>query len=277
MRRRLAAVPGRGLTGAACPLAAFMILLSFLPAPAADDPLCGRHGAYSKTYLSDWSTLPNGKDYPRRKLADYPFEEKIGEEVKQKFVGQASAELRGRYWKVKWKAGPNWESGSGKYETTLFLFRNCEKVVIEDVAVMQLDPDYRASHAILVEGCGDVIIRNVTVAGATAKYHIRVEGCERVFIDNVEVCGYDYGPHGIRFGSGINVHNGETGRDGAVRVYSPNPRELKWCVIQNCDVHDCHASDKWPISTTPTRACGWTGTSSARNATANPTPARLSM
>jgi len=226
------------------PRAAAVLLLAALHGVYALDFPTGRHGAYSSAYLSDWRALPNGKHYPRKQRSDYRFERKLGEEVKRRFINQKNVHITGKYWQVHWNTGPGWKSGGGKYATSLFHVRNCEQVLIEDMAIVQLDGDYRASHAFVIEGCGDVIVRNVYISGATPKYHLRIEGCERVFIDNVEVCGNDYGESGVRCGSGIMVHNGEGAGDKNFKIYSPDPRELQWCVIQNCYVHDYLAIDK---------------------------------
>ncbi len=198
--------------------------VSFANAVVSDDQMIQEHGQYSNTYLSNWSTLPTGKDYPRKKVTDYAFTTRMGE--RQTYQNQDSVHISGKYWKVRWN------KGFEKYGTTLFHIKNVRKVVIEDMAIIQLDSDWRASHAFLIENCGEVVIRNVYLAGAVHTSHIRVEGSESVFIDNAEIAGYDYGGgQGVRAGQGIYINNGEVAK---TRLPS---RNLKFSVIQNSYIH----------------------------------------
>lgn len=195
--------------------------------PAAADDIIKAHGQYSQSYLSDWSTLPTGKLLGRMDLGQVSFDVVHGEAVRKTFDHQASVEIRDLAYRV------SWQNDYQKYANALFHIREAENVVIENLAIIQDDADYRSSSALLIEDSGNVVIRNVYVAGSTQSFHIRVEGCENVLIERIEIAGLDYGPLGVRTGGGIRVDNGKHGPPN-----TPHPRPLKWLVIQHVYGHD---------------------------------------
>ena len=190
------------------------------------------HGDYSQAYKSDWSTLPSGKFIPRKALSDFNFKTVIGDNVKKEYIDKELVHLTDIAYRVNWKGQYN------KYRNALFLIRGCIKVNIENIAIIQKDSDYRASHSILIEDCKEVYLRSSYFSGSCRNYHIKIEGCEKVFIDNVEICGFDYGEKGFRCGGGILINNGDPKQGGIHGMLSPNPSNLSWCVIQNCFIHD---------------------------------------
>jgi len=195
-------------------------------------------GKYSAQYSGDWSNLPDGKRFPRQGATPLPLEEVYGNTVRKSFHGQKIVELKDIALRVKWSEPYH------KYSNTLFHIRDCEKVVIENLSILQADHDYRAAHTILIENCDTVVIRNSFLAGTVQQYHIRIEGCRKVFLDNIEVSGHDYGSKGVRSGGGIWVDNGAESEDHPDGMRSANARELEFCVIQNCYIHDNLAVDK---------------------------------
>ncbi len=115
-------------------------------------------------------------------------------------------------------------------------------MVIEDVAVVHKDPDYRGYHSVLIENCDTAVIRNSFFAGATEHAHVKIKGCREVLVDNVEIGGIDYDESGRhRAGGGIFIENGNAQREGSFG--GPGWRELEWVVIQNSYIHDLTASD----------------------------------
>lgn len=135
------------------------------------------------------------------------------------------------------------EEPTDKQKSTFIHIRNCGNVIIENLRVVQLDPDYRAYHSVLIEDCDSVLVRTTYFAG-TCNYHLRVEGCRNVVLDGVEVAGYDYGELGVRSGGGVWVNNGSHRTTGRLGLWSPNPRDLETLVIENCYIHDNLAEDK---------------------------------
>jgi len=225
----------RLLRGAVC----LSLFFASTPSPAGHAGLMAEHGTYSSQYLGDWADLPNGRMLPRRGAAGLPRDVADGSDVRKFFKGQKLVELKDISLRVKWLRPFH------KFRTTLFHIRDCEKVVVENVSIIQADADYRAAHSILVENCDTVVIKNSYLAGAVGRYHIRIEGCRRVFIDNVEISGHDYGKDGVRSGGGIWIDNG------AVSDKNPGGRpnseadDMEFCVIQNCYIHDNLAADEW--------------------------------
>ena len=62
----------------------------------------------------------------------------------------------------------SWKSNQAdKYKHTLFLIRDCGRVLIEDCVIHFADGDGRASYAFFIESTAEVTIRNVRVAGAS--------------------------------------------------------------------------------------------------------------
>lgn len=222
-----------------CARAVLLIMVfSCICGHANETQIIPEHGRYSDVYQGNWSVLPNGKLFWRKKLSDYSFSREPGEKFQKTYYNESKIHLKDIALQVHWKKPYE------KYGNTLFLIRGCDQVIVENVAITQLDPDYRASHSIFVEDCKQVIIRNCYFSGTSGSYHVRIEGCEEVFIDNVEISGFDYGENGVRCGGGIFVNNGDSKAGGNRGMVSPNPKDMKWCVIQNCYIHDNLATDK---------------------------------
>ncbi|MCD4675934.1 MAG: hypothetical protein K8S18_08055 [Desulfobacula sp.] len=200
------------------------------------------HGTYSDQYIGNWETLPTGKDYKRRSEIDFTFKVVSGNKAKEKYFDKSEVILKNKAYKVYWK------NEYDKYGNTLFSIRGAENVIVENIAVIQMDPNYKASHSLLIEDCQNVIIRDSLFAGSSNKFHIRVEGCTNVLIDNIEIAGYDYGSKiGVRCGGGIWVNNGDQKAGGNLGRFSPKPFDMKSSVIQNSYFHDnlTEAKNKW--------------------------------
>ena len=205
------------------------------------EQLIPEHGKYSESYQSDWSALPTGNELARRDEADLnALQEVAGEDVRQRFVDEDEVRLSGNRYAVRWQ-----DPECDKYGHTLYYFRNCERVVIEDMVIVQRDMDWRASSTFFFESCGRVEIRNCYLAGTCGRAFIRIEGCEEYFVDRVEIAGRDDGD-GYRCGAGIWVNNGagfepETGRQRYIS--DDNARDLRFGVIQNSYFHDYDLTD----------------------------------
>ena len=122
-------------------------------APA--DNLIPEHGKYSEAYQSDWATMPDGRELARHDLADVTFEDVKGEEVRRVFIGEEEVHLSGERLRVTWES-PECD----KYKHTLYFFQKCERVVIEDMWIIQNHADWRSSSTFFFESCGTVEIRN---------------------------------------------------------------------------------------------------------------------
>lgn len=135
-----------------------------------------------------------------------------------------------------------YDKNGGKYENSFIVIRNCENVIIDNIEIIQNNPDFLATYSIIIEDCKKVTIRNSTFKG-TCLYHIRIEGCEEILIENVTITGLDYGDKGIRSGGGIWINNGATSStdDG---LWSRNPLNLLNLVIRDCKISNNFASDK---------------------------------
>ncbi len=192
------------------------------------------HGQYSEAYLGDWSSLPNGKDVAREDRADRAFETLSGDSAKRWYADRDRVHISGESLEVSWPGRD--------YDNQVFRIRDVKTVIIEDVAVVQRDADYRGYHSILIENCDTAVIRNSSFAGAVAHAHIKIKGCRDVLIDNVEIAGIDYDKSGRhRSGGGIFIENGNAHREGSFG--GPGWRELEWLVIQNCYIHDLTGND----------------------------------
>ncbi len=208
---------------------------------AQADQMIMEHGKYSETYQSDWSELPTGRELARWDIDEVEFADVAGTDVRKSFADeQDTIHISGERFRVTWG-----DEECHKYRDTLYYFRNCEHVVIEDMAVIQNDPDWRASSTFFFESCGRVEIRDCYLAGTSEKPFIRIEGCREYFIDRVEIAGIDYGD-GFRCAQGIFVNNGagidpETGK--MRHLYAPDPYNLEFGVIQNCYFHDYGLTD----------------------------------
>lgn len=135
------------------------------------------------------------------------------------------------------------EEQAEKFQTTFIHIKNCNNVIIENLKIIQLDPDYRAYHSVLIEDCDNVTVKNSLFSG-TCNFHLRSEGCKNIFLDGIVVKGYDYGELGIRCGGGIWINNGNPTSKNRSGLWSPNPKDLKSLIIQNCFIHDNLSEDK---------------------------------
>ena len=217
-------------------LARLLCVLVLLGPALRGDDLVREHGKYSQAYQQDWSSLPNGKAQARWDLAKVKFETVAGEQVRQVFADKENVRICGRALKVRWAAAK-----CDKYRHTLYYFRHCKNVTVEDMAVVQMDPDFRAASTFFFESCDRVTIRRCYLAGSSTKAKIRIEGCREYFIDRVDMSGWDYGEQGIESGHGIFINNGagwNAEKNRQRMLYAAQPRELEWGVIQNCYIHD---------------------------------------
>lgn len=199
------------------------------------DSLIPEHDKYTQTYQSNWSKLPTGDALAKHDVSKIPFKEVQGEDARQYFGKQEKVHLKDLHYKVKWNQKNN------KYKTTLIHIEDVNEVILENISIMSMDADYRGYHSILVEGADRVIVRNLYLAGAVQSYHLRLEGCGEIFIENVEIAGVQYNNSKFsRLGGGIFINNGASGRGGinntGLRV--KHPRVPGWQVIQNCYIHD---------------------------------------
>ena len=222
-----------------CALLALCIALCWPGGRGLADPIDGTdiikaHGQYSAAYLSDWSTLPTGKDWARRDRADRSFESLSGDAAKRWYSDQDRVHISGETLQVNW---PN-----ADYDNQVFHIRDVGTVIIEDVAVVHRDADYRGYHSVLIENCDTAVIRNSSFFGAVEHSHIKIKGCRDVLIDNVEIAGIDYDKSGrYRSGGGIFIENGNQHRKRSFG--GPGWRELEWLVIQNAYIHDLTGSN----------------------------------
>lgn len=195
------------------------------------------HGKYSENYQGDWVNLKNGKELAEKNLSQVSFENVTGEDVIESYHYKDQAEVVIKDIALK----VNWNSDNHKYNTSLIYIKNCEKVIIDNILIVQNDPNYRAYHTIILEDCDTVIIKNSYFAGSVSSYHIRIAGSENIYIENNEIEGIDYDGEGTRCGGGIFIDN-DDGKDLPNRTYPPyNPEsslKLKWCIIQNNYIHD---------------------------------------
>ncbi len=202
-------------------------------APTVTDDIIPEHGKYTAAYQSDWSKLPTGDVLARKNLAGVEFQDVQGEQVKKEWHGEKKVVISNLNLRVKWQ-----QPKADKFGTTLFYIENADEVVIENLSIISEDPDYRQYHTIYIEGANRVTIRNLYLAGTVQMYHIRLEGCKDVFIDNVEIAGIDYSGNGrCRLGGGIWINNGD-GKPGLPALTAKNPKLPGWQIVQNCYIHD---------------------------------------
>ena len=205
--------------------------------PVLDRPAINpRFAEYDALDLRD---MPTGDVLARHDVEEIEWTEVSGPEAKRVWNGEQRVEIRDLALKVDWPTGP-----TEKYEGTLFLIRNCEEVLVEDVAIVHANADYRGQHSFLFENCGRVTVRNVYSAGAVGRNHLRLEGCGEYLIERVEISGWDYGEEGVRCGGGIFVNNGVTQADGTIHLYVKERRELEWGVIRDSWFHDYLVQDE---------------------------------
>jgi hypothetical protein len=188
------------------------------------DEMIPVHGQYSKTYMkTDWSRLGTGKNVADKDESDYFWKTVIGQDVHRKY-GRGTHVLKNLAYKVNWRGKPR------SKRSKLFTFKNCDKVTIENVAIIQNEP-YKGSYTFFIKNCKDVYLKNIFISGAVSHRHITINGAENILIDNIEIEGRDYNGNGKYEGSGgIYIHNGDGKRRHA--------NNLKFTVVQNCYIHD---------------------------------------
>ena len=188
------------------------------------DEMIPVHGQYSRTYMNtDWSRLGTGKDVADKDESDYFWKSVVGQNVRRTY-SKGNHVLKNLAYKVTWRGKP--DSKTRK----LFTFKNCDKVTIENVAIIQNEP-YKGSHTFFINNCKNVYLKNIFISGAVSHRHITINGAENILIDNIEIEGRDYNGNGKYEGSGgIYIHNGEGKRR--------HRNNLKFTVVQNCYIHD---------------------------------------
>ena len=144
------------------------------------DVIIPEHGKYSAAYMGDWADLPTADRIARPGPSDEGFTSVTGESIRREWRDETSVHIADLRLRVRWEA-----EKTDKRATTLFRIVNCEEVIIENLAIIQDDPDYRGYGTIIIEGADRVVIRNLHLAGTVHSYHLRLEGCGEVFIDNV--------------------------------------------------------------------------------------------
>ncbi len=216
------------------------LLVMSIPSVTLADAIIPEHGKYTTAYQSDWSKLPTGDITGKRDLSNIQFKEVIGEESRIKFANQDTVHLKDIHYKLRWN------NPTDKYNNTLIFIANVKKVILENIDIINLDPDYKAYHSILIEGADEVIVRNCYFAGTVQSYHLRMEGCGDILIENVEIAGIQYDNRPThRLGGGIFINNGASGRGGInnTGLRAEHPRLPGWQVIQNCYIHDNSQDD----------------------------------
>jgi hypothetical protein len=187
-------------------------------------------------YSGPWYelTLPAGRNIVESKMQHITIKK---EGDLKRFYNLAQIAIRDQAYSL------NFSEPTDKLKSTFIHIKNCGNVIIENLRVLQFDPDYRAYHSVLIEDCDNVSVKDSYFAG-TCNYHLRIEGCRNIFLDGVEVAGYDYGKLGLRSGGGVWINNGSYTKTNMSGLWSPNPRDLETLIIQNCFVHDNLAEDK---------------------------------
>lgn len=212
----------------------------FLNGQLQADDIIPEHGKYTQSYQSDWSQLPTGDGLASNDVSQIPFIPIVGENHKMVYSDMQTLHLSNLHYQV------SWNQPSSKYQTTLLYIENVDEVILDNISIMNMDADYRAYHSILIEGADRVIIRNLYLAGPVQSYHLRLEGCGDVLIENVEIAGKQFnGSSFHRLGGGIFINNGATGRGGInnTGLNVSHPRLPGWQIIQNCYVHDNSEDD----------------------------------
>lgn len=125
-----------------------------------------------------------------------------GENARKIYERQKYIQIDGLKLDVKWKTKEN------KFKTTLFIFKDCDFVKINDLHVRQMNDDYSAYHTLLFINCKKVEISNSSFEG-TCGAHIRTEGCSVVKIKNCNFSGITYKDKPLS-GGGIFIDNGTT-------------------------------------------------------------------
>lgn len=135
-----------------------------------------------------------------------------------------------------------WDNKKDKYGTTFIYIAQCEKVIISDLIINQMNNDYTSSYSILIEDCKNVSIKNCEFSGTTG-YHLRLEGCKYIEIDGVVVRGREYLNGKTISGGGIWINNGDTSMERG-GIWSKIPYELKVLTIKNSSFLDNYSDGK---------------------------------
>jgi hypothetical protein len=206
------------------------ILFMLLPASAwALDPwgeFIPEHGQYSTLYQSDWGNLGTAKDIWDRSPSDYTWTTGLSG-VNRSYSGSL-CELKNIARKVSAadKAGLD----------VLFDFRNCDQIVIENVAIWYTD-EYQYEQGFQILSSKNLYMKNVYLRGAPRSNHIIMKGGDYVYISNLEIEGVDYTGDGKEENArGIYLLGGECKAEGDCSVGPYNP--FNFFVIQNAYIHD---------------------------------------
>ncbi|QOR71634.1 hypothetical protein IM660_04930 [Ruania alkalisoli] len=201
-----------------------------------------KHGLYSHDYKRSWHDLPTGDVLAAHDPGTIEWTDVIGEEFRQEFHDQDEVVIRDLNLRLRWNT-----SNVAKWDKSLFYISNVKRIVVENVNIESLDPDFRTWSDFLIEGADEVIFRNCYFAGATRSYHLRIEAVANVFVDRVEIAGLDGVdgdgvPYRGRTGAGIWLENGQSGREDGdpnnPSLSAEHPRDPQWAVIQNCYFHN---------------------------------------
>lgn len=208
------------------------------------------HGEYTEDYQSDWSTLPNGKEWERTYPNTSEYKDLALTKSNIYYVDDNYVKIDGVPQDTRISAsGGNYisieninaELTSDFSDGSYIYIENYDKIVIKNLFIKQMDAEPTAKHTIWIQNCGEVIIKDSYFEGPVLYSHIRIRGCESVFIDNVEIAGRLETDGRYSNGGGIYIENGYYDGDGDYDInegeYEPD-RELESLVVQNCYLHD---------------------------------------
>jgi hypothetical protein len=205
------------------------IMLLLLPASAwALDPwgeFIPEHGQYSTLYKSDWSNLGTAKDIWDRSPSDYTWTTGLSG-VNRSYSGSL-CEIKN----ISRKVGAGDVAGN----TVLFDFNNCDKTVIENVAIWYTDK-YPFAYTFRFRHSNDVYIKNLYIRGGVQATHVELRGGRYVYMSNIEIEGIDYTGDGKEEnGRGVWLYGGECSSENCeIGPYQP----FTFFVLQNMYIHD---------------------------------------
>lgn len=191
-------------------------------------------------WRGDWGGLPLGNASGKFAGAPGALKDVAGEDLQKTWTGPDEVVIRGLRARVHWKAAQG-----EKFRTTLFHIVGARRVVIEDVAIIAADSDYRMYDTFHIEDADEVIVRNVYFGGPVQSYHLRIFGARRVVVDGIEVAGTGE-PGERRAGGGVWIKNSasRTKKPGPGVPFDANWAQADWTVVQNGYFHDYEDADK---------------------------------
>jgi hypothetical protein len=207
-----------------------ILLLSLIPLCAwALDPwgeMIPVHGRYSKLYESDWSKLGTAKQNWDRSPGDYTW--KTGLSGLKRTYSGSLCEVKN----IARKVG----AGDRGSSSILFDFNNCDKTIIENVAIWFTDK-YSFSYTFRFQHSNDVYIKNLYIRGGVQATHVELRGGRYVYMNNVEIEGVDYTGDGKEEnGRGVWIFGGLCAAEGSCQTGPYQP--FKFFVLQNMYIHD---------------------------------------